>query len=527
MKKIVNILVASILMMTIGSTILSCEDENIGLGSGIVGGDVEGNSASYDVIAYNSYVDSIRSDQNVLQNALLGTYEDNIFGKTDASLVSQLRLTALSPNFGANAQVDSVNLIIPVYTVNTLDSINTDTINLSNPGVKPIDSDTILIKRVYKVDSIYGNRNIPMKINVREINTALFTNKTYFSNSNPNSDSYIDIAPTILGSETVTDRIENITIKQKSESVNIYSEAIGFKIKLSKEYFQDKIINNQNTGGLADQATFLRTVIKGLHLSTEGPGFLLAFNPSNIQLNMYYTSDNAVDATLDRVKSSYGFNFSGFWGATPGPNVQVSLLNQSNKSDSFLNNLNPVFKESGSPPLFLNGADGTRVHVKLPEAQVEQLRNDFRTNNWTIVGAKLRFYVDQSYNYPEANFISAWNEYTDQGERVNVLYSDVIDYFNGYPYTVHFNPMIGDKDYYTIDISLHIKDIIEKGAVYLDQEMIVTMGNFLINSNSTSIYSTNPFYRNTVANPGRVVLHGNATEQLDKKLKLLVYYANK
>ena len=105
MKKIFNILLASIVMVTAGVSIVSCEDESIGLGSGLVGGDVEGNFTSYDVIAYNTYADSIRSDQKVLQNALLGAYEESVFGQTKASFISQLRLSTTSPNFGTNPQV--------------------------------------------------------------------------------------------------------------------------------------------------------------------------------------------------------------------------------------------------------------------------------------------------------------------------------------------------------------------------------------------------------------------------------------
>ena len=526
MKKIFNILAASIFVMSIGSTITSCEDE-IGLGSGLVGGDAEGNVTSYDVIAYNTYSDSIRSDQKVLQKALLGTYEDNVFGKTNASFISQLRLSTTSPIFGNNARVDSVNLVIPVFTVDNSDDIHTDTINLSKPGFKAEDSDTILITKTYKVDSIYGNRNSTMKINVREINTVLYTDQIYYSKSTSGAEDYIDVAPTILGSATVGDRIKNITIKQKSADSNIYSEAIGYKISLSKEYFQNKIINNENTGGLSDYATFLRNVIKGFHFSSEDQGFLFTFNPNNIELKMYYSYDSTSDASV-RLNSFSNFNLSSFWATTQGPNVQVAHLDHSGKSNEFLNNLNSSFKATGSPRLYLNGADGTRINVKFPDEQISRLKQDAKNNNWSIIGAKLKFYIDESYNFPKPGFILAWNEYVSEGKNINALYSDLVNYYNVYPNGVHFNPFIGDNNYYTMDISLHIKDMIEKGEVFLDQEMIVSMGNFLLStSDNSTLYSTNPLYRNTISNPGRVVLHGNTSENVDKKLKLLVYYTKK
>lgn len=525
MKKILNILVVSVLIVAVGSTIVSCEDETLGLGSGIVGGDSEGNTSSYDVIAYNTYSDSIRSDQNVLQNALLGVYSDNIFGTTNASLITQVRPSVTSPNFGQNAKVDSVSLFIPTYVVSGRDSVKTDTINLSKPGIKPEDADTILIKKIYKVDSIYGNRNVSMNLKVRDINTVLYANQIYYSKPASGIADNIEVNPTIIGSGTVGSTLTNRTIKVKSESTNLYEEVVGYKIPLDVNYFQNKIINNQNTGLLGDYATFIREVIKGLAISVEDQnGFLVAVNPGNLSLKMYYSSDNATDATK-RVNSTLDFNLSSFWSSIQGPNVQVSHLKQSGQSQQFMDNLNPVFQTTGSPRLYLNGAAGTNVIVKFPEEQIAKLKADKETNNWTIVGAKLKFYIDETYNFPKPGFISAWNRYKDEGETVNKAYSDLTNYYNSYPSIVHFNPFIGKNDYYTLDITLHIKDMIEKGIVFLDQEMVVSLGNFLTSANDASvIYSTDPVYRNTVSNPYRVVLHGNATENLDKKLKLLVYY---
>ena len=527
MKKIFNILLASIVIATVGMSIVSCEDDSIGLGSGLVGGDVEGNFTSYDVIAYNTYADSIRSDQKVLQNALLGAYEESVFGRTKASFISQLRLSTTSPSFGTNAQVDSVNLIIPIYTVSSSDSVVVDTINLSKPGVKAEVNDTILIRKTYKVDSIYGNKNATMNLKVRDINTVLYTDQVYYSKSSSGADDYIDVNSTVLGSARIGNKVQNITIKEKGSDLDIYSESVGYKITLDKNYFQQKIINNQNTGLLSDYATFLREVIKGIHISVEeNDGFLFAFNPNKLELKMHYSSDNTTDNT--RKSSSLSFDLTSFWASTQGSNVQVSHLDHSNKGAAFLNNLSDAYKTSGSPRLFLNGADGTKINVKFPDSQINQLKSDFESNNWTIIGAKLKFFIDEAYNYPKPGFITAWNEYTDAGNRVNALYADVTNYYNAYPDIVHFNPFIGDKNYYTIDITLHIKDIIEKGEIFLDQEMVVAMGNFLMSSSDAStLYSTNPLYRNTVANPYRVVLHGNASENADKKLKLLVYYTNK
>lgn len=145
-----------------------------------------------------------------------------------------------------------------------------------------------------------------------------------------------------------------------------------------------------------------------------------------------------------------------------------------------------------------------------------------------IVGAKIQFYIDETHSFPKAPYILGWNNYKDDGKAVNRMFADVSEFPNSYPYSVHFNPFNKDKNHYTLDITKHIKSIVEKGDVYTDQEMVVTMGNFLMNpKDQSSILSLNPHRNDRISNPYRVVLHGNKTENLEKKLKLIVYYTSK
>jgi hypothetical protein len=56
--------------------------------------------------------DSLHTDNSVIvgADALIGTYIDPVFGKTSASLYTQLRLPTNSPDFGINPQCDSIVL---------------------------------------------------------------------------------------------------------------------------------------------------------------------------------------------------------------------------------------------------------------------------------------------------------------------------------------------------------------------------------------------------------------------------------
>ncbi|MFH1159452.1 MAG: DUF4270 domain-containing protein [bacterium] len=77
------------------------------------------------IIAYSEIEDSVRSDE--MTSILLGSIMDPVFGKTTASFYSQFLLSSEAIDFGVNAQLDSLVLILYYQTVygdtNTLQNI--------------------------------------------------------------------------------------------------------------------------------------------------------------------------------------------------------------------------------------------------------------------------------------------------------------------------------------------------------------------------------------------------------------------
>lgn len=541
MKKFLNILSIAIVAMVGTGALVSCEDDSMKLGNNVIGGEADGNVKSLDVIAYNAYnnaeTDTIRSDKFVLQNATLGAYKEPVFGTTTSKFYSQLRPGSSyigNTDFGTNPVVDSVNLYIPVYYSTTKDPISKDTINLSNPGKKIGEADTIMITTKYAVDSIYGNKDLKMTLRVRDISTVLYSDSKYFSPLKGN-DSPISVNSKIIGTATIGNSVENKIVK--SGTTEIYKETVGYKVSLDKDYFNEKIIQNANNGLIGDYATFIRQNIKGFEFSVdEKDGFILNFNPNSISLNMYYSYKNPTDKTptdtkyKERLSSSYGFDFTNVWNTattTPNSNVLFNLI----KNDYTGSVYSTVKGDSinGDSRLYLNGMSAANVIVKFNQTQINELKSNFSSKGDVIIGAKLKFFIDDKVSLPKPPYIVAWNNYKKDGKKVNELYSDVLGFYNSYPNSVHFNPIVkGDTNYYTIDITNHIKDMIEKGNTFDNQEMIVTMGNFITSvSDATTINSTNPYQNNRAYNPYRIVLHGNKSEVEAKKLKLLVYYATK
>ena len=95
MKNFLNVLSVSIAMVIAMGAVVSCEDEALGLGNNVIGGEADGNMKSLDVIAYNDTIDTIRSDRFVLQNATLGVYKEDVFGSTSSKFYAQFRPSAI------------------------------------------------------------------------------------------------------------------------------------------------------------------------------------------------------------------------------------------------------------------------------------------------------------------------------------------------------------------------------------------------------------------------------------------------
>lgn len=536
MKKILNVLSVSVAMIIGTGTIISCENETLGLDNNVIGGEADGNVKSLDVIAFNAKFDTLRTDRFVLQNGAFGVYNEPIFGSTSSKFYTQIRPSSIGDqDFGTETKVESVDLIIPVYYNTTKDPVSKDTINLSKPGEKPKDTDTIQITTKYVVDSLYGKKDLQMTLKIKDINTVLYRDSKYFSTLD-GSESPISVNSRVIGTATIGNTIIGKVVKQKTGTSNISEEVPGYKVSLEKDYFDEKIIKNAKTGLLSDYATFIRENIKGLEFSVEeSEGFIVNFNPNKIDLKMNYSYKNPTPKKdsdkeyKERLDKTYEFDFTNQWNSGTANNSNViasQIIN--NTVGSTYSTIKPD-SINGDAKLFLSGMSGNYAQLKFNTQQLDELKSEMIKNNVVILGAKLKFFIDDSYGFPKPPYIMAWNNYTKEDKEVNELYADVLEFYNSYPNSVHFNPQVtGKTDFYTIDITKHLKSMLEKGNEFKDQTMFITMGNFITSvTDASTINSTNPFQNNRAFNPYRIVLHGNNVEDDAKKLKLLVYFSKK
>lgn len=116
------------------AVLFSCTEDLTTIGATVIGGTpFNTDKATYDVFAFNKKIRAVRTNKLPLYQ--LGTFNDPIYGKTEALITSQLQLGGSSPTFGIfsqstednpnpdsetqipeNETVDSVYLYIPFLT---------------------------------------------------------------------------------------------------------------------------------------------------------------------------------------------------------------------------------------------------------------------------------------------------------------------------------------------------------------------------------------------------------------------------
>lgn len=127
-------------------------------------------------------VDSVRTDETLLftGESILGTYVDPVFGKTSASLYTQVRLKTLNPSFGTGAEVDSVVLSI-VYNTNATHYGKTQRAN-QRVNVYQVTEDIVLSDAYYsnhKLDTALTDLANDYEFSPKPKDSVLVTGKKY------------------------------------------------------------------------------------------------------------------------------------------------------------------------------------------------------------------------------------------------------------------------------------------------------------------------------------------------------------
>lgn len=465
--------------------------------------------------------------QSSVSGASVGVYSDPVFGKTQTAFYSQLRLSSLNPSFGKNATVDSVVLVLPVMAftkndtlakkeklVNTSYSLNTADNTCS------VKDTTYTFHRFlkFKVDSLYGNKNQKINLQVHLVTESMGTIKDeLISNKGFATGALIgeqSIENTAWIRKTIASPKNDSNSKEAKE---VSSENVpSYRIRLDglSATLENLLLKLPSNG--SDQITFINNVVKGIKISTNSDnGFILNFNPAKAKVLMFYSFDNpsfkdenknniddqeekcSVHSSRKRLASSYEF----VMGAENIADMGYYTVTQ--------NQISNTGAELAKDKLFLSGMGGNSVRLALDGKQIEALRKKFNDEHISITNAIVKFSpnVEAQASLPLPSHIYLYND------TQNTILPD----YTIFPFYAISEAYNKEENVYKLHITQFLKNIIEKGEPKDDLRLM--LGNYPAPLGQTFFTPSAYNASNNIYNPYRLILK-------QENLKIEVFYTN-
>lgn len=506
-----------------GVLVYNCEPEPDSLGEQLfLNGAAEGVESSYDLIAYNiKNNDTIRTDAfklldivssgSVSSTAVLGAFNESQFGMQRASYFTQVRLPSYNPDFGTNAVVDSVVLVIkPISRLDSLKATTTDENYVYPDG----NIDAKKVVSTYPIAK-FGKAKLnggKLTLQVKEV--------TEFMNG-VNDIVYSDRdfqAPNLLGSKEISGNASSVVITKDSDGSSLFTSNADIRIPLSASVFQSKIINKKGQPELNDVSNFIRH-FRGLKVSVvENDGYLFQFTPNDMQLIMYYKNDKLVDNVNTRPQTKYEF-------AVKGSNMH-SAYYEYDRTNTVMNNYAFGNTIIGDKKLYAQGMGGNSIGIKFKKEEIDKLKQLYQNDKAAIISAKIRIYTDKSeWSNPYAKpteFTIVQRDKDSSGKETTAFTTDYTSlgalFIPLRVYDLDKNPT-----YYDFTVTQSLKDIVESGAAYNDKYFKIDLAKFVPNaSGGTAGYN----YTTRAFSMGRTVFVGSDNSN-ENKIQLKVTYGTK
>ncbi|RSK41699.1 DUF4270 domain-containing protein [Mangrovimonas spongiae] len=515
MKKFTQILKPALALVILAITFIACDKDYTSLESDIQGvQNFDVVTEKFPVTAYNQKMGPVQTDN--LSSNLLGVYNDPIYGKTTASIVTQLVPTSnnFNPDFGENPQLVSVKLHIPFF--NTITGTNEEG------------------SSSYATDSIFGNNASPIKLSIHRINYFLrdYTpdsdfseEEIYFSNSNQtiNFDNHL---LEMLYTNNFTPEI----------SEDFVEEAPGLNLDLNDENIVDPdfwattFFLNQDSPKLSNANNF-KDFFRGLYFKVETIGsedghmMMLDFNNNASGITIEYTNnDTEEDETLE-----YNLSF-----------INVNRLNilENDPTNTVIDDASDNADQiNGDNTLYLKGGEGSYSIITLFENQTsfEDFKTDFVDNDGNpkklINEASISFYVNQNIvNGKEPDRILLYDLKNN---------TPVVDYY--YDGTTSTQNPLFSKNYfsrvlerdnnnngvkYKVNLTEHLNNILLRDSTNVELGLFITT-NINEVDNVKILNQENFTSTGTIISPRGTAIYGsNANVPEDKRLQLEINYTD-
>ncbi|VXB34886.1 conserved hypothetical protein [Flavobacterium sp. 9AF] len=547
MKKIV----LNIVLLLNAIIFTSCDKDFNSIGSDVLGDDHFGleKRDDFSVIAYSKGTGAVQS--NNLSSNMLGVYhQDDFFGTTTASFVTQVALASVAPDLGIEREIqanDSVYLYIPYTSTQTA----------SGEGIEP---------NTFELSSIYGDEDTAFDLKIYQNGYLLrdfdavdpSTRQKYYSNENTSIES------NVVGGQlnNSSNPLENAGFKFSKDEIIIYKTngngeylnsenqvttdltkrvvkerlAPGMWINLDKTVFETEIIN-ANASDLANNNVF-KEHFRGLYFKVDaisGSNAMALLDFSKGYITVQYHSKAAL-TTDELKKKSLKINLSG---------NTVNFF-QNNFSSAYGTALNDSNSTTGDELLYMKGNEGSVVFIDLfgPDNDANNVPDELdelRNGNLLINDAFLTFYAkkgeingqtldakkyatriylyDATNNTPILDYTFDSSTATDPKNN-KLIFGGILE--------------VDDSDEavkYRIRLNNHINRIVNGTNENTNKNVRLGLSvtENIANSSSYNVFNSTSFGNEklpvgSIISPSGTVVYGNNTSVDDKKLKLEIYY---
>lgn len=524
----------------------SCEKDFTSIDSDVINSEnainFETSSIEYPIVTHSKIVDPVQS--NNLPSFLLGYNNHAIYGESTSSFVGQMVPDQYSPDFGDNVVLDSVVLTIPYFS----------------RGVETSDEDDI----TYELDSVYGGS--PIKLSIYRNNFFLrsfdpyggFDDiQKYYSNGSLSDLESIsqgqlegellfeidDFSPSASQINlTELDTLGDPFVSQK------IAPALRFRLDTPNDnYWQNLIFENENDPVLNTENNF-KEFFRGLYIkvegiNSEGSMILLNLASTNTNLTIHYTSDTPITSETDTgnidditsYQNDYVLNFSG---------VLLNIFD-----NNFSIDVSSSDEVNGDENIYLKGGEGYVGMVDLFNGTVENEMGDqvdafdhFKSFFYDDISesplklineAYIEFYVNQDLNLenePDRIYLYNYEQNTS-----------LIDYFIDQSVSSttinakinHLEPLQrvdddpeGQGIKYKIRITEHLNNIILRDSTNarlglgVINDIAATSFFSILNDSEEDV----ELVSGTILSHKGTILHGNQSQQEDKRPKIKIYY---
>ena len=524
----------------------SCETDFTSLDSDVINSDnainFETNSIEYPIVTHSKIVDPVQS--NNLPSFLLGYNNHAIYGESTSSFVGQMVPDQYSPDFGDNAVLDSVILTIPYFS----------------RGIETSDEDDI----TYELDSVYGGS--PIKLSIYRNNFFLRSfdpygefddSQKYYSNGSLSDlesisqgqlegELLFEINDFVASANQINlTELDTLDVPFVSQKI---APALRFRLDTPNDnYWQNLIFENEDNPVLLSENNF-KEFFRGLYIkvegiNSEGSMMLLNLASTNTSLTIHYTSDTPITDETDTsnedditsYQNDYVINFSG---------VLLNIFDNNFSVD--VSNSDEV---NGDENIYLKGGEGYIGVIDLFNGTVENemgdqvdafdhfksfFYDDISDSSLKLINeAYIEFYVNQDLNLEnEPDRIFVYN-YEQNMSLIDYFIDQSVSSTTINAKINHLQPLQrvdddpeGQGIKYKIRITEHLNNII------LQDSTNARLGLGIINDiAATSFFSILndddedlQLASGTILSHKGTVLHGNQSQQEDKRPKIKIYY---